>query len=206
MAGGMTFSGYTLSQPMWMGDFAQAREAILQIPVKLNLAAFLANDAVVVVVGAAGALADATSVPVDALTGPLPSGTILDFGAKKFAQLTAPAVAGATSITVEALATALVDNDTATYAGDPTQAKIIPSGTLIGRTYAERDANADWEPAVSTDDEIFLTAFEVIDRDEAELYRHGRVVKENFLPNWSTMGATLQGVIRARYRCIKGTN
>jgi hypothetical protein len=207
MAGGITYSDVNKSRPMWMGDYAHAREAILAVPAKLDVAAFRAVDAVVVVVGAAGALVDATSVPVDALSGPLPSGTVLDFGAKKFAQLTAPAVAGATAITVEALATALVDNDTATYAGDPTKAKSIPSGTLIGRTYAERDAGDPWGPAASTDDEIYLTAFEVVDtrlRDEGELYRHGRLVKENFLPNWSTMGTTLQNVIRARYTCIVG--
>jgi hypothetical protein len=72
---------------------------------------------VVVVVGAAGAAQGATSVPVDALTGPLPSGALLDFGTNKFARLTANAAAAATSLAVSALATALVDDDTATYQG-----------------------------------------------------------------------------------------
>lgn len=72
---------------------------------------------VVVTVGAAGALADATSVPVDALTGPIPSGTTLYMGSKKYVTLTAAAAEGATSLTVAALPTAVVDNDTATFQG-----------------------------------------------------------------------------------------
>lgn len=79
---------------------------------------------VVVVVGAAGALADATSLPVDALSGPIPSGTVLDFGGKKFARLTAAALAGAVALTVAALPTALVDDDTATYVGGTQQARL----------------------------------------------------------------------------------
>src|ERR1051325_2826306 len=79
---------------------------------------------VVVTVGAAGALANATSVPVDALSGPIPSGVVLHFGSKKFAVLTAAAATGATSITVEALPTALVDDDTATFPGGTKQARV----------------------------------------------------------------------------------
>jgi hypothetical protein len=92
------------------------------------------NAAVLVVVGAAGAIATATSVPVDALSGPIPSGTILDFeGAGKFAILTADAAAGATSLTVEALPDALDDDDEATYAGSAGSGqKHLRAGTVIG--------------------------------------------------------------------------
>lgn len=76
---------------------------------------FGTRTAVVVTVGSAGALANATSVPVAALTGPIPVGAILDFGTKKFAEVTAAAALGAETITVEALPTALVENDAATY-------------------------------------------------------------------------------------------
>lgn len=57
-----------------------------------------------VVVGAAGAPAGATSVPVDALAGDLPVGTVLDFGVDDFVvTMNAAALAAATSITVLAL-------------------------------------------------------------------------------------------------------
>jgi hypothetical protein len=191
--------------PVWMGDFP-GRESILPVPVKLNADAFIAEDGVVVVVGAAGAAANATAVPVDALTKKIPSGTVLDFGAKKFARLTAEALAGATSLTVSALATALVDDDTATYKG--LGLKHVPSGTLIGRTFAERDAGDAWGPAVvASDDEIFLTARDVADatkNNDTELYRHNRTVKENFLPNWSTLPTGDKTKIRALYTCIVG--
>jgi hypothetical protein len=74
-------------------------------------------ETVIVTVGAAGAAQGAVSVPVDALSGPLPSGAVLSFGGAKFARLTAAAAAGAVTITVAALPTALVDNDAATFQG-----------------------------------------------------------------------------------------
>lgn len=76
------------------------------------------RDAFSVVVGPAGALAGATSVPVDALTRALPSGTILRFSGARTATLTAGAAAGATTLTVSALASSLVDNDAASVDGD----------------------------------------------------------------------------------------
>lgn len=86
-----------------------------------------------VVVGAAGASANATSVPVDALTYAIPSGTLLDFGAKKFARLSSAAAAAATSITVDAIATALVDNDAATHIVTAGAGyKTLRAGTVIG--------------------------------------------------------------------------
>lgn len=68
------------------------------------------------VVGAAGAAQGATSVPVAALSGPIASGTVLQFSATKSATLTAAAATGATSLTVSALPVALVSTDTA-YGG-----------------------------------------------------------------------------------------
>lgn len=193
--------------PVWMGDYS-SRESIMPVPVRLDPAAFNAVDAVVVVVAPAGAAGGATSVPVDALPGAIPSGTVLNFGTNKFARLTAAAAAAATALTVAAIPTALVDNDTATYQG--IGKKSVPSGTLIGRTFAERDAGAAWGPAVTaSDDEQYLTAREVADLtkdDTTELYRHNRVVKENYLPGWSTMLTATKTKIRALYSCISGVN
>lgn len=85
---------------------------------------------VVVNVGAAGAIATATSVPVDALTGPIPNGTTIRLGTKKFITLTAAAALGATSLTVEALATALVQNDTGTYQGGENNIEVLADAAV----------------------------------------------------------------------------
>lgn len=206
MARSMAQAGPTLSSPRWAGDYLD-RNALLPGGAKLDAVQFLAEDAVVVTVGAAGAAANATSVPVDALSGPLPSGTLLDFGGKKFARLSAAAAAAATSLAVDALATALVDNDTATYAG--TGSTHVPSGTVVGRTITERDASEGFGPADAADDEIYIVALEVTDvtaLDDVELYRHGRVVKENFLPGWSSLASGVQDAVRAAYACTRGAD
>ena len=193
------------TKPVWAGDYL-SRLTVMPVPVKLDAAQFKAVDAVVVVVGAAGAAANAVSIPVDALSGPIPSGTLLHFGAKKFAQLTADAAEDAVTLTVAAIPTALVDDDTATYAG--TGKKSLPSGTLIGRTYAERDAGTPWGPAVvASDDEIYLTTRDIGDLtkdDTNEIYRHGKVVKENYLPGWADLPTATKTKIRALYACIGG--
>jgi hypothetical protein len=79
----------------------------------LPTAATMARDdkPFTITVSAAGAAVGAVTVPVAALTGPLTSGTVLDFGGVKSARLTAAAATGATSLTVSALTTALVAND-----------------------------------------------------------------------------------------------
>lgn len=158
----VTDPGYTANiNPAWAGDVL-TRDHNLPGGAKLGAAAFQSADAVRVVVGAAGAAIGATSVPVDALpgaipsgaflnfgtlapvtvtsdggasanattmnvdalSGPVPAGTVLYFGAKKFAKLTAAAAAAATSLTVEALPTAIADNDAATFAGGTRQARL----------------------------------------------------------------------------------
>lgn len=166
----------------------------------MDPAQFHGQDAVSVVVGAAGALAAATSVPVAALSGPIPSGTVLDFGTGKFAVLTAAAAAGATSLTVRAIPTALVSGDTALYEG--TQLNTVVSGTFIGRTIAERDANTGFGPAADADDEFFFVAFDVTDvsnNPDVELYRQGGVVYENFLPVFSALSSAQKAKIRSLY-------
>jgi hypothetical protein len=56
-------------------------------------------------------------VPVDALSGPLPNGTVLDFGGGKTAMLTSAAAAGAITLAVSALPEALADDDAAVFGG-----------------------------------------------------------------------------------------
>jgi uncharacterized protein with beta-barrel porin domain len=200
----MQIRGPYLTAPQWAGSDLGDHD-LLPGGAKVLASAFNAPDAVVVTVGAAGALAAATSVPVDALSGAIPSGTVLHFGTNKFAVLTAAAAAGATSLAVTAIPTALVDNDTATYAG--VQRKSLPSGTIVGRTIAERDAGTAFGPAASTDDEVYIVAFEVPDItqvNDVDLVLHKRVVFENFLPGWTGLASLLKDKVRELYHCTVG--
>jgi hypothetical protein len=191
----------------WVGDFLD-REHLIAGGAKLDAAQFSGEKAVKVVVGAAGALANATSVPVAALAAAIPSGTLLDFGTTKFARLTAAAAAAATSLTVAAIPTALVSGDTATYI--PAGAfKTVPSGTVIGRTYTERDANTAFGPAADADDEVYLVVFDVVDvatLNDVALYRPGSIVKENLLGTFAALSSTLKSKIRSTYVCVRGAN
>lgn len=189
----------------WAGDFFD-REHLIPGGAKLDAAQFLATDGVTVTTTSSAA-ADATSMAVSALSGALPSGTMLYFGeSKEFAMLTAAAAAGATSITVQALPSAIESGDSATYAGT-TGIKRVVSGTAIGRTYAERDAGTAYGPADASDDETYLIAFDVTDASvspDVELYRHGSIVKETFVPNWSSLTSGVKADIRAAYQTTIG--
>lgn len=194
-----------LSSARWAGDYFN-REHMIPGGARINAALFTDTDAVSVVVGAAGAAGAATSVPVAALSGPIPSGTTLYFGTNKFATLTAAAAAAAVTLTVAAIPTALVSGDTATYAGVGTTIT-VPSGTVIGRTIAERDAGTAFGPAAAADDEVYLVCFDVLDavtNPDVELYRPGSVVKETFVPGWAGLAAAVKALVRAAYICTVG--
>lgn len=201
----METTGPDLSSPAWASDF-RGRDHLVPGGARIDPAQFHAPDAVQVVADG-NAAASATSISCDALSGPIPSGTLLDFGAGKYAKLTAAAAAAATSISVEALPAQIDDNDAAWYAG--VEKKSIPSGTVIGRTFAERGTGDAFGPADASDDEIYLTAFAVTDADinaNVELYRPGSVVKENFLPGWSDLATAIQALVRSHYTTQSGQN
>ena len=86
----------------------------------------------------------------------------------------------------------------------------IPSGTVVGRTITQRDANTGFHFATETDIEYYLTADDVTDAivlDDVELARpyKGVVVKENLLPiPLPSLSVAVQAAIRARYDCVKG--
>jgi hypothetical protein len=88
------------------------------------------DDSVTVTANGVAAQA-ATSMTVDALSNPIPSGAILTFGSGEFAKLTAAAAKGATSLTVEALVNAIEDDDVATYVG--TGIKSLSAGKVMAR-------------------------------------------------------------------------
>lgn len=86
--------------------------------------------------------------------------------------------------------------------------KNIPSGTILGRTIAERDAGTGFGPAAALDDEVFLNYFEVTDAlelDDVEMYRPGSQVKENFLPGWAGVAAGIKTTLRGIYICTVGS-
>ena len=200
----MNFTPMQRSAAAWAGDFGD-RNALVPGGARLNTAGFAGEGAVAVTVGVAGAAQGATTVPVAALSGPIPAGTILPFGGAKFARLSAAAAAAATSLAVDAIPTALVSGDTASYLG--TDKKNIPAGTPIGRTLAERNASVPYGPAEATDDEIFLSYHDVTGATgnaDVELYRHGRIVKENFLPGFAALPAELQAKLRSLYTMTTG--
>lgn len=198
-------SSNTLTSAAWAGDYFD-RIHLVPGGARLDAVQFFNSDSVVVVVGVAGAIAGATSVPVAALTGAIPSGTTLNFGTTKFATLSAAAAAGATTLTVLALPTALVSTDTARYAG--VGFDTVPSGTLLGRTIAERDAATGYGPWATSDDEVYLLAFDVTDvsvNSNCNLYRNQvGVVKENFLPGWASWTTNMKTALRAAYRTTIG--
>lgn len=101
-------------------------------------------------------------------------------------------------------------DNTAFGSADATGKLPIPSGTVVGRTIAERNAGSPFGPAADTDVDIYITAFDCTDalvNDDVELARPyaGLAVKENFLPTpLASLTTTIQAAIRARYSCMNG--
>ena len=133
----------------------------------------------------AAALADATSISVDALPVALPVGTLLYFAsAKEFARVTAPAAAGATSVTVEALPTALEDDDEAVVGG--TGHLTIPAGTVMAELASGKVVPRAIRPGSETSIGLLETAADQTSRSDA-LSGYGLIIGgvifENLLPD-----------------------
>jgi hypothetical protein len=200
-----TLSGYDLQQPEWCGDFLD-RARLLPGGGKIDSTQFAARPAVRVTLTAAAALG-ATSLTVTALTAALPPGTALNFGGSGLiAYANEGAAAAATTIAVSPLARAIPLG--ASYLTPAVPHPFVPSGTVVGRTFAQRDAKSPFHVALDTDDEIFLVAFgrrvDVV--NDVDLVRPAKnvVVKENFLPGFAALSATVKGKLRAAYTCTIG--
>lgn len=194
-----------LTAAVWAGDFL-SRDHMIPGGARADSAQWASTDYTITTTAAA--IAGAVALAVTALPVALPSGTTLNFtGAGEFALLTAAAALGATSLTVEALDAAIESGDTATFTvTDPVPVTIV-SGTVVGRTLAERDAGTAYGKADAADDEVYIVAFDVYDASinpDIELYRPGSIVKENFLPNWAGLAAGVQTLVRAAYICTRG--
>lgn len=195
--------------PEWMGDFS-GRDTLLAGGAMLDPATFLREDGTNVTLRAAAAQG-AVQILVDPLTNTVPANTQLRFAPGQYAYTTAVAMAGADTIAVEALPAAIADNASARYVG--TGKVHIPSGTLVGRTYAQRAAGQPFHSVayggdgVVTDDETYLLAREILDAEadpECTLYRPGKLVYENFLPGWLTLPQGVRDHIRSRYETSIG--
>lgn len=203
----------SMSPPRWIAE-PGTRQNQAYFPAKLDAASFTDRDAISVIVGAGGAAQNATTVPITAITFPvgiskIPSGTWLNFGGAKVAKLTAD-YTGGTSITVSAIPTALVANDTATYLPFGTRVA-VESGTLVGRTRTERNAGTGFGPWAAGDEEVFLVLFDVSDatrNNDVSLLQNLTTIKENYLPKWATLSlnAPWLAAVRAAYRTITGVN
>ena len=151
---------------------------------------YATSTAVTATVGAAGAAQGATSIPVAALSGPIPSGVTLKFtGADEFATLTAPAATGATSLTVAALVNALESGDAATYRTGY-GGRVIPAGTVMSEITSGANAGKLIPRAITTETAtcILETAAEEDSTSDA-LSGYGVIIGgalyENMLPEAS---------------------
>lgn len=141
------FSGFPdLTRPQWADRAIHAND-LLPGGAKLDEPSFTAYTAAVVVTLTALATAGAVALTVAALSGPIPAGIMLNFGVAKSAFVTAPAAGGATSLTIAPLVTPLASGDVAKFNGQ--YGLMVPSGTLVSRTYAQRAAGTGFHPAVT---------------------------------------------------------
>lgn len=208
----MALGGNRLATPPWAGECLDA-EDLIPGGAKVDAAQFTIYAADVVVTLTAPAAIGAVSLAVAALSGPIPGGATLNFGiGGAFAVVDGAVAAAAVAIPVVPLVRAIPNAASATFKGQPKKA--IASGIALGRTLAERDAQTPFGPAINTDAEIYLLAFDVSDADlinDIELVKPyaGFVVKENFLPNYDTLrpagvDSTLLTQLRARYNLVRG--
>jgi hypothetical protein len=205
--------------PPWVADFPLERD-FWRAPTLLDTVQFTDQGGLVVTVGVAGAAQNATSVPVT-VTSPLggyvtnvlgtnpkiPAGTTIDLGGVKIMRLTADLFLGATTAAVSALPTALVSGDIGRY--NRLGKLYVPSGTIVGRTFAERTSGTGFGPGdvATPDDELALTYSIVHDartNPQVLLLRPGgkTAIYENNLPGFASLSGAQLVWLRANYHCI----
>jgi hypothetical protein len=181
----MTWTTYKNARPSFVGDY----KSVSRWPTGVQIVwASVPEDYRETAGGtvklAAAALADAVALTVDALTFAVPSGTKLHFGqSKEFALVTADADIGDTSLTVEALPSALEDDDEAIVTGSGK--KTIRAGTRLGWL---ADAQGQAVPRSATVEAVGILETDAVEDDTAApgggMYGMltGGEVYENLLP------------------------
>lgn len=206
MSRDQTLNGFQLTSPEFCGDFL-GREQLIPGGAKFDPAALALQTALTVKLSAAADAGD-VEIAVDALTAAVAPGTMLNFGLPGLMAF-APngAAQGAVAIAVAPLDRAIPDNSEAYV--PPTERKVLHAGTVVGRTFVERDAGAAFGLAGDADDEIAIVAFDRPDVErvsDLDLIRPfaGVIIKENFLPNFANLSPAVQAAVRARYNCTIG--
>lgn len=203
MAGIQTTGWDATYSPEWAVDYHD-REHNLPGGARLDPAAFPYTGQYTAKANGAAA-AGATSITVDPLPADIQIGQVLDWtGTGELSRVTAKALKGAVTISVEALDAGVEDNDEAGYGN---VRKTVRGGTIVGRTNAERDASAGFGPAADADDEVFITIFTVFDANinpDVELYRRGGGVKVNLLPAYAAASSAIKTKLDAKYEMVRG--
>lgn len=204
----VTWTSYAFQLPEFAAE-EFTPEKLIPGGARLDAAQFNAEDAqtITLAAGVVTAGSNKTLTLTTALSNHIPAGYILDFGAGEFCTLTNGATKGATTITGVTVAADLEGGESVVYRGVAPR-KPVDAGILVGRTYTERDAGTGYGLAdvATPDDEIFLTAFGVIDaaiNADVTLLRHGTRIYEDKLPGWASLSAGQKAAIRSRYHCIK---
>lgn len=89
--------------------------------------------------------------------------------------------------------------------------KFVPSGTVVGRTIAERDASQGYGPAAVGDADVHIVYHDVADAlhiNDCTLYRAkaGLIVKETFLPGFGALASGVKDLVRSLYNCVRAAD
>lgn len=193
-------------QPNWAAE-AIGPHNLIPGGARLDASQFAYSDAetITLAAGAVTAGSNKTLTLTAALGHEIPATYTLNFGSGEYFTLSTKAEKGATSL-VGTLAADVEGGESATFGG-VSGIKIVKAGTLVGRTYTERDAGTGFGVAAASDDEIYLLAFDTTDamvNPECELLRHTTLVRDHLLPDWSSLSSDLKTAVRSRYQCVRG--
>lgn len=201
---GVTWDSLSMELPAWAAEDLTAM-CLVPAGTQAEIGEFSYTDAQTLTLsGTATAGAGVTLTLTQSLKSDILKGVILNFGSGKLFTLEQRANRGATTL-VGTLAADTANNDSYAYPGSSGRT-VVPSGTLVGRTYVERDAGTGFGIAdVANDDEIFIVAFqnEYLEQNAGiTLLRHDAHVYENKLPGWADMSSAEQAKIRELYDCL----
>ena len=187
----------------FLGDYGD-REHVLAGGMKLAAGTFPTAGEYTIKLNDAAAAQGDTTITVDATPVALPDNAELQFGSVTVT-LNGAKAAGVTSLTVDALGGDIPDDTEAIYDVDATSS-VVPAGTVLGHTFAEKESGAAIGVAADGDDEVFITFNEVdaSKSDDVDVLRHGTLIKVNFLPAWASLSAAVKAKVRAQYQTQRG--
>lgn len=202
----------TMTHPAWAKDYF-SREHVVPGGARVDAAQFPRDDSVLVQIdNVAGIAIGATTMAVDALTGPIPAGIPLMFTNGARVQTSAAAATGAVAISIVAATQAIPNNTNAMYIGLGVVS--VPDGTVIGRTYTERDAGTGFGPVADGDvaagaGEAYIVCFTIDNATrnaDVDLYRWGSTLDEAHLPGWAGLSANVKTYLRTKYQTMRGAD